>query len=40
MRSTLEEKVVGFWGVTGIILCSCVLIFLAILRYTRRKRIL
>ena len=40
MRSMLEASVLGFWGVTGLIVLGCVSIFMAIMVYTRRKRIL
>lgn len=40
MRSMMEQSVGGFWGVTALIVCGCTFLFLAILRYTRRKRIL
>lgn len=40
MRSTLELSIAGFWGVTGAIVVGCFYIFLAIMRYTQRKRIL
>jgi magnesium transporter len=40
MKSTLEMSVMGFWGVTGSIVVGCFYIFLAIMRYTQKKRIL
>jgi magnesium transporter len=40
MKSTLEMSVAGFWGVTGSIVIGCFYIFLAIMRYTQKKRIL
>jgi magnesium transporter len=40
MRSTLEMSVLGFWGVSGAIVVGCSLVYLAVMRYTRRKRIL
>ncbi len=40
MRSTLEMSVFGFWGVSGAIVVGCFFVYLAVMRYTRRKRIL
>ena len=40
LRSTWEHSVLGFWGTTGAILCGCAWVFVAIYRYTRRRRIL
>lgn len=40
MRSMMESSVISFWGVTLAIVAGCCYIFLAILRYTQRKRIL
>lgn len=40
MRSTLEMSVGGFWGVTISIVVGCFYIFLMIMRYTQKKRIL
>lgn len=40
MKSTLEMSVFGFWGVTISIVVGCFYIFLAIMRYTQKKRIL
>ncbi|GMH43523.1 hypothetical protein BSKO_11445 [Bryopsis sp. KO-2023] len=39
MRNTMELSVWGFYGVTGGILLMCILIFILLLRYTRRKSI-
>jgi hypothetical protein len=36
----LEASVGGFWAVTALIVAGCVGIFLAILAYTKKKRIL
>lgn len=40
MQSTLEMSVFGFWGVTIAIIVGCFYVFLAIMRYTQKKRIL
>lgn len=40
MKSTLEMSVFGFWGVTISIVVGCFYIFLMIMRYTQKKRIL
>jgi magnesium transporter len=40
MRSKLETSVLGFWGVSAAICVGCLLVYLAVMRYTRRKRIL
>jgi hypothetical protein len=40
MRNTFEMSVAGFWGVTISILVGCFYIFVAIMRYTQKKRIL
>uniref|UniRef100_A0A383WIT7 Magnesium transporter n=1 Tax=Tetradesmus obliquus TaxID=3088 RepID=A0A383WIT7_TETOB len=40
MRSTLEASFWGFWGVTGAIIIGCGYVFVAIMRYTQKKRIL
>ncbi len=40
MRNTMESSVLGFWGVTFAIVAGCCLVYLAVMRYTRRKRIL
>ncbi|KAG1674277.1 hypothetical protein FOA52_013466 [Chlamydomonas sp. UWO 241] len=40
MRSMLEASVVGFWGVSAAIVLGCIGIVLAVLAYTRMKRIL
>jgi hypothetical protein len=40
MKSTLEMSVAGFWGVTMSIVIGCFYIFVAIMRYTQKKRIL
>lgn len=40
MKSTLEMSVLGFWGVTISIVIGCVYVFLAIMKYTQKKRIL
>lgn len=40
MRSMMENSIMGFWGVAGLIIFGCTFLFFTILRYTRRKRIL
>lgn len=40
MKSMLEHSVTSFWGVSLAILFGCISIFLAILTYTRKRRIL
>jgi magnesium transporter len=40
MKSTLEMSVAGFWGVTMSIVIGCFYIFVAIMKYTQKKRIL
>lgn len=40
LRSTFEESIVGFWGTSVAILLGCVVVFMAIFHYTRRRRIL
>lgn len=40
MRNTLEMSVAGFWGVTIAIVVGCFYVFVAIMRYTQKKRIL
>ena len=40
MKSMLEHSVTSFWGVSLAILFGCIAIFLAILTYTRKRRIL
>lgn len=40
MRSMLETSVGGFWGVAAIIILGSFSIFMAIMAYTRKKRIL
>lgn len=40
MQSTLEMSVLGFWSVTGLIVVGCFYVFLLIMRYTQKKRIL
>lgn len=40
LRSTLEESVIGFWGVSVLIVVACVWVYIAILRWTKRKNIL
>lgn len=40
MRSMLEHSVFGFWGATALIVLGCCSIFVAIMAYTRNKRIL
>lgn len=40
MKSTLEMSVLGFWGTTLAIVVGCFYVFLAIMRYTQKKRIL
>ncbi len=34
------NSVIGFWGTTSLILVGCLVVFLRLLRYTQRKRIL
>jgi magnesium transporter len=34
------QSAAGFWGVTAAIVAGCLYLFLAILRYTRQRRIL
>jgi hypothetical protein len=40
MRSTLEMNVLSFWGVSVAIVLGCGYLFMAIMKYTRSKRIL
>ncbi len=40
MKSMLEMSVASFWGVSCAIVVGCVWVFVAIMRYTRHKRIL
>lgn len=40
MKSTLEFSVFGFWGVTAAIVVGCAYVFVAIMRYTQRRKIL
>jgi magnesium transporter len=40
LKSTLEESILGFWGTTGVILCGCALVYVKILDFTRRRKIL
>lgn len=40
LRSTLEESILGFWGTTALIIMGCVGIYLYVLQWTRRKKIL
>jgi magnesium transporter len=40
MKSTLEFSVAGFWGVTLAIVLGCCYMFVAIMRYTQRRKIL
>lgn len=40
MKSMLELSVASFWGVTAAIVLGCTWVFIAIMRYTRAKRIL
>eukprot|EP01025_Chloroclados_australasicus_P014665 TRINITY_DN16890_c1_g1_i3.p1 TRINITY_DN16890_c1_g1~~TRINITY_DN16890_c1_g1_i3.p1 ORF type:complete len:546 (-),score=69.89 TRINITY_DN16890_c1_g1_i3:727-2364(-) len=40
LRSTLEMSVFGFWSLTGAIVLACVYVYVAIFRWTKRKRIL
>lgn len=40
MRSTLEMSVGAFWGCAAAIVALCTVLFIAVLRYTQRKRIL
>lgn len=40
MKSTLEMSVCGFWGTTAGIVVCCVYVFMSIMRYTQKKRIL
>lgn len=40
LKSTLEESIIGFWGTTAAIVLGCFWIFVALYRYTCRRRIL
>lgn len=40
LTSTWEASVVGFWGMTGLIMVGCVWVVWALYSYTRRRRIL
>ncbi|KAJ9527078.1 hypothetical protein QJQ45_025221 [Haematococcus lacustris] len=40
MKSMLEMSVASFWGISGAIVVGCIGVFVAIMRYTRKKRIL
>jgi magnesium transporter len=40
MKSMLEMSVISFWGISAAIVVGCTGVFIAIMRYTRSKRIL
>lgn len=40
MRHSLEASVYSFWGITAAIVLGCAYVFVAIMRYTQRKKIL
>lgn len=40
LKSTLEESIIGFWGTTAAIVLGCFWIFIALYKYTCRRRIL
>jgi magnesium transporter len=40
LRSTFEESVLGFWGTTAVLCVGCYLVYLKILSYARRRKIL
>ena len=40
LKSTLEESIIGFWGTTAAIVLGCFWIFVALYKYTCRRRIL
>ena len=40
LTSTWESSIVGFWGITFLILVGCCAVFMALFNYTRRRRIL
>ncbi|DBA94685.1 TPA: hypothetical protein ACH3X1_002247 [Trebouxia sp. C0004] len=40
LKSTLEDSIIGFWGTTAAIVLGCFWIFVALYKYTCRRRIL
>jgi CorA-like Mg2+ transporter protein len=40
LRSTFEESIIGFWGTTAAIFVGCYLVYVWILRFTRKRKIL
>ena len=40
LRNKFEDSVVGFYGTTAVIILMCVGIFMALFRFTRKKKIL
>lgn len=40
LRSTLEESILGFWGTTALIVAGCWLVYVKIMAFTRRRKIL
>ena len=39
LRSNLEMSMIGFYGVTGLIIVGCLYIFISLFLYTKKRRI-